>query len=144
MNTQSFDQTGQMIELCYWVLICTVHLTVCFCHVTYVFQSESTLYSCLNVKELLPRSRREIWSLSDCSWTWVNNHLIHKRTLNHLAKLASLAQWLSVSLWYKWLWVRVLLQSLVFFVCFLLLLSQQLIYFDWTENISRQPLFGES
>ena len=28
--------------------------------VTYVFQNESTLYSCLNVKELLARSRREI------------------------------------------------------------------------------------
>ena len=26
---------------------------VCFYHVTYAFQSESTLYSCLNVKELL-------------------------------------------------------------------------------------------
>ena len=35
-------------------------LTVCSCHVTYAFQSESTLYSCLNVKELLPQSRREI------------------------------------------------------------------------------------
>ena len=35
-------------------------LTVCSCHVTYAFQSESTLYSCLNVKELLVRSRREI------------------------------------------------------------------------------------
>ena len=35
-------------------------LTVCSCHVTYAFQSESTLYSCLNVKELLARSRREI------------------------------------------------------------------------------------
>ena len=35
-------------------------LTVCSCHVTYTFQSESTLYSCLNVKELLARSRREI------------------------------------------------------------------------------------
>ena len=35
-------------------------LTVCFYHVTYAFQSESTLYSCLNVKELLARSRREI------------------------------------------------------------------------------------
>ena len=39
------------------------HLTVCFCRVTYVFQSEPTLYSCLNVKELLARSRYEIWSL---------------------------------------------------------------------------------
>ena len=35
-------------------------LTVCSCHVTYTFESESTLYSCLNVKELLARSRREI------------------------------------------------------------------------------------
>ena len=39
-------------------------LTVCCCHVTYTFQSESTLYNCLNVKEILARSRREIWSLA--------------------------------------------------------------------------------
>ena len=37
-----------------------IHSIVCSCHVTYAFQSESTLYSCLNVKELLARSRREI------------------------------------------------------------------------------------
>ena len=29
------------------------YLIVCFYHVTYRFESESTLYSCLNVKELL-------------------------------------------------------------------------------------------
>ena len=28
-------------------------VTVCSCHVTYAFQSESTLYSCLNVKNSL-------------------------------------------------------------------------------------------
>ena len=39
------------------------HMTVCSYHVTYAFQSELTLYSCLNVKERLARSRREIWSL---------------------------------------------------------------------------------
>ena len=39
---------------------CTTRLSF-----TYWFQSEATLYSCLNVKELLARSRREIWSLSD-------------------------------------------------------------------------------
>ena len=44
-------------------------LTVCSYHVTYAFQSESTLYCCLNVKELLARSRREILILSDCNWT---------------------------------------------------------------------------
>ena len=35
-------------------------MTVCSYHVTYVFQSESTLYSGLNVKELPARSRRKI------------------------------------------------------------------------------------
>ena len=35
-------------------------LTVCTYHVTYAFQSESTLYSCLNVKELLARSRCDV------------------------------------------------------------------------------------
>ena len=35
-------------------------LTVCFSHVTYAFQSESTLYSYLDVKELLARSLLEI------------------------------------------------------------------------------------
>ena len=49
--------------------ICTVHLTVCSSHVTYAFESESTHYGCLNVKELLARSSREIWRWSDCNWT---------------------------------------------------------------------------
>ena len=47
---------------------------------------------CVNVKELHAQSRREIWSLSDCNWTRSHNHLVCKRTLNHLAKLA---KWLS-------------------------------------------------
>ena len=42
--------------------------------------------------ELLTRNRRDIWSLSDCSRTRTHNHLIRKRTLNHLVKLA---KWLS-------------------------------------------------
>ena len=33
-------------------------LTVCYYHVTYAHYSESTLYSCLNVKELLARNGR--------------------------------------------------------------------------------------
>ena len=53
-------------------------MTVCSYHVTYASQSESTLYSCLNVKELLAQSRREILSLSDCNWTRTHNHLVHK------------------------------------------------------------------
>ena len=36
------------------------YITVCSYHVTYAFQSESALYSCLNVKELLARNRHHI------------------------------------------------------------------------------------
>ena len=50
----------------HWVYICTVHLSVCFYHVMCTFQSESTVCSCLNVKELFIRNRRDIWSLNDC------------------------------------------------------------------------------
>ena len=57
------------------------------CHVRV---SEWTrLYSCLNVKELLPQIRREIWSLSGCNCTRNHNHLVHEQTLNHLAKLTN-------------------------------------------------------
>ena len=59
-------------------------MIVSSCRVTYLFQSESTLYSCLNVKELLAWSRYEIWSLSDCNWIWTQNHLVRKWTLDHL------------------------------------------------------------
>ena len=82
---------------CHWQIIGDVKYTKCKMyvssyHVTYPFRSESTPYSCLNVKELLARRRREIWSLSDCNWTQNHNHLVHKQTLNHLAKLTN---WLS-------------------------------------------------
>ena len=62
-------------------------------------------YSSLNVKELLARSRREIWRLSDCNSTRTHNHVVHKRTLNHLGLWTQ-----PFRLWTKWLWVRVQLQ----------------------------------
>ena len=68
-------------------------LSVCCYHFTYAFQSESTLYSCLNVKELLAQRRRDIWSLSDC-FGWVLVYRLSGRGLDsrccHL-KLLSLA-----------------------------------------------------
>ena len=75
-----------------WVLNSTVHLTVCYCHVTYAFQSEFTLFIYLNVNELLGRNRRNIRRLSDCNTTRTHNHLARKRKLNHSAKLM---KWLS-------------------------------------------------
>ena len=56
-------------------------ITVCYYHVTYAFQSESTLYSCLNVKKLLTAMAFEPRT---SFWT----HLVRKQTLNHLSKLA--------------------------------------------------------
>ena len=46
------------------------------------------LYSCLNGKEFLAWNRRNIGSLSDYNGTLIHNHLVRKRTLTHLAKLA--------------------------------------------------------
>ena len=40
------------------------------------FQSKSTLYICLNVKELLTQNRRDIWKLSDSNGTQTHNHLV--------------------------------------------------------------------
>ena len=62
---------------------------------------------CLNVKELLARSSRRIWSLTDSNGIRTHNRLVRKRTLNHLAQQASLAKWVSVSLQIKWLWVQI-------------------------------------
>ena len=67
-------------------------MTVCCYHVTNVFHNESLLYSCLDVKELLARSRSDLWSLSDSNGIRTHNHSVHKRTLNHSAKLV---KWLS-------------------------------------------------
>ena len=76
----------------FWQLICKVHLTVYFYHVTYEFQSERTLCSCPNVKELLAWNRPDTWILSDSNEIRTHNHLVRKRKLNNLAKLA---KWLN-------------------------------------------------
>ena len=73
--------------------------TVCSYHVTYTFQSESAIYSCLNVNKLLAWNGRDIWSISDFNRIRIHNHLVRKQTFN----LKSV----SVRLRTKWLWVRV-------------------------------------
>ena len=44
-------------------------------HVTYMFQSKSTLYNCVNGKECLARNRCNIWSLSDSNGIQTHSHL---------------------------------------------------------------------
>ena len=80
--------------------------------VAYAFESESTLYSCLHVKEFLASNRRDISNLSDCKGTRNHNHLSTITT--QLNQLVSLAKCLSVRLQTNWLWVRVRLHSLNF------------------------------
>ena len=41
----------------------------------------------VNIKGLLAWSRRDIWTLSNCSRSKFYNHLFHKRMLNHLVPL---------------------------------------------------------
>ena len=72
----------------FWERISTVHLTVSSYHLTYAFQSESTLFSCQSIKELLAWSRLYILSLSECNWSWTCNQLVDKWTLIHVTQLA--------------------------------------------------------
>ena len=89
-NENNHETSTQRAVL--WVLICMVQLIVCYYTVKYTFQSQSTLYSCLNVTELLSLNRCDFWSLIDSSEIRTHNHLARKWTLNRLAKLA---KWLS-------------------------------------------------
>ena len=82
------------------VPIWAVHLTVCCYHVTYGFQGESTLYICLNYKELLSPKRRNMSRLSDRKGTQTHNHLLRKRTLNHFSKLTKSLNWVVSSYLY--------------------------------------------
>ena len=75
-----------------WVLICIVHLSVCYYHVMYECQSESILYSLPECQEALYSNMCHIWSLSDINEIQTHNYLDLELTLNHLAKLA---KWLS-------------------------------------------------
>ena len=89
-----------------WVLICTVHLTVCYCQVTCEFRVNPPSILCLNVKKLVARSRHHIRSLSDSNVISTNSHLVRKQTTIH-------PNWPD-ALRTKWLWVRITLLPLKF------------------------------
>ena len=95
-----------------WVLICLGHLTVCSHHVTHLFQSESTIFSFPNLKDVLPINRRDNERLSECRGSQTHNQLVRKWTINYLIKLAT---WLSCyqykSLLRIWLYVHIILHT---------------------------------
>ena len=83
-NTQPFSQTGQKIELrCEHLSLRCIWL-----YVTYEFRVNPHSLVSLNVRELLPQSSCDVWSSNQINGTRTHNHLVHKGTLNHLAKLA--------------------------------------------------------
>ena len=72
-----------------WVLICLEHLTVSSHHVTHLFQSESTISSFPNLKDVFAKNSRDTQRLGECSGIQTHNHLVCKRPMNYLIKLAT-------------------------------------------------------
>ena len=58
MKAENKELTANQKTLTYAETI--LYLTVRYYHVTDTFQSESTLYNCLNIKKLLAESQRSI------------------------------------------------------------------------------------
>ena len=81
-KVQSYIRANKKNYSCILLKIKIV-MTVYSYYVMYTFQREPTLYSCLNVKELLARNRHDILSLSNCNGTRTHN----PQTVNHLSKL---------------------------------------------------------
>ena len=73
-----------------WALICTAHLTACCYHVTYAFQSESTLYLSLSILQLSKTVMYESW------YDYVKHNLVGKQKLFTLIHTVSLHK----SIWY--------------------------------------------
>ena len=92
LEVQSLCQTSQMIELCceYLSVRCIWLYVIIMSHTSFRVNPHSIV--CLSVKELLVRSRRDIWNFGDSNVIRTHNHLVCKRTFNHLANLA---KWLS-------------------------------------------------
>ena len=89
------------VTSCFWPILCIFFFSknycilffqlfckywLCFYHVTYA--SEFTVCDCL-----FAQNRDNIWKLSNCNETRTHNHLVCKRTLNHLAKLTKWLNW---------------------------------------------------
>ena len=79
---------------------------LCYSHVTYSFQSVSTLYSCLNVKG--PLAISEVY-VTETGLEPTTTYFVNKYSFvqPNRSVWASLAKWFGVRLQTKWLWVGV-------------------------------------
>ena len=80
----------KIFQLCVIWVIWLNYFIVCYYHVTYEFQSKSTIYSCLNIKELFARNRCHIWSLSDCNKIQTHSNLVCKKTFSQTGQMIEL------------------------------------------------------
>ena len=82
-NIQPFSQTGQMVGLCSENLSvrCTRLYVIIMSYTSFRVNPQSIV--CLNVKELLARSRRHIWGLSCRYQIRTNSQLVLIGKLNH-------------------------------------------------------------
>ena len=122
----------QMTNLDFWLYV------VCYYHVTYEFQDDSTLYS-LSKCQGMPCSRQVLY----LKFKWQQQDS-NPQTLNHLAKQASLAICLSVPLRTKWLWVRIPLLSLDFLffkISFLLGISTDAMFLGISGSLISTSFF---
>ena len=82
-STHNEGEKGWKVKEKYWrvkfIKKKKLMMIVWYYHVTYAFQSESALYSFLNIKELLAQNRCDIWSFSDNNGIRTNNHLVCKK-----------------------------------------------------------------
>ena len=69
---------------------------MCYYHATYEFQSESTLYTLPECQGTTCSKQAPYLKFKWQNGIQTHNHLVHKKTLNHLAKLAQI-------------WVRIVL-----------------------------------
>ena len=88
---------------------------VCFYHVTYSFTVNLHSEVVWMSRNFRYGNRHDICRLHDCNGTRTHSHLVCKRTLNYLAKLANLVKWLSACSQTKKMSVQVPLQSEIYY-----------------------------
>ena len=76
------------LDIMYRIILQRIILSF-HCLYVIIISCESTLYISLNVKELLAQNRRDISILSDTYGILTHDHLVRKRTLNHLSKIVN-------------------------------------------------------
>ena len=84
-------ETYRQMKPSFWCLMKLIKILVLFIVYWFLLRGNSnfarrfgSLYDVVPIFEMIIRN--------DCNWTRTQNHLVHKRTLNHLAKLT---KWLS-------------------------------------------------